>query len=144
MADVKIVDIDGSQWEMKDQNARNKIATLEEKVIVKVTRKIDTESIKMNLVEINDEKFIQLHITKLSWSGNFGEIIANFQNDFGLTNVVRCIVNVDFSDRTGRCTADLDISEDGSIKLYPQIMNQYTGTYKSGDIYGDAFIKVTC
>lgn len=31
MADVKIVDIDGSQWNMKDQEARSKIATLEEK-----------------------------------------------------------------------------------------------------------------
>lgn len=30
MADVKIVDIDGSQWSMKDQEARNKIANLEE------------------------------------------------------------------------------------------------------------------
>ncbi len=30
MADVKIVDIDGSQWNMKDQEARNKIAELEQ------------------------------------------------------------------------------------------------------------------
>lgn len=30
MAEVKIVDIDGVQWEMKDQTARNKIANLEE------------------------------------------------------------------------------------------------------------------
>lgn len=30
MADVKIVDIDGSQWSMKDQVARDKIAALEE------------------------------------------------------------------------------------------------------------------
>ena len=30
MADVKIVDIDGSQWEMKDQNARNRIAEMEQ------------------------------------------------------------------------------------------------------------------
>ena len=29
MADVKIVDIDGSQWNMKDQEARNKITELE-------------------------------------------------------------------------------------------------------------------
>ena len=29
MADVKTVDIDGSQWSMKDQEARNKIANLE-------------------------------------------------------------------------------------------------------------------
>ena len=30
MADVKIVDIDNEQWNMKDQEARNKIANLEE------------------------------------------------------------------------------------------------------------------
>ena len=30
MADVKIVDIDNVQWNMKDQEARNKIASLEE------------------------------------------------------------------------------------------------------------------
>ena len=30
MAEVKIIDIDGVQWEMKDQTARNKIANLEE------------------------------------------------------------------------------------------------------------------
>lgn len=29
MAEVKIIDIDGVQWEMKDQQARNKIANIE-------------------------------------------------------------------------------------------------------------------
>ena len=33
MADVKIVDIDNVQWNMKDQLARDKIATLEESLI---------------------------------------------------------------------------------------------------------------
>ena len=32
MADVKIVDIDNEQWNMKDQLARDKITTLEERV----------------------------------------------------------------------------------------------------------------
>ena len=32
MADVKIVDIDNVQWNMKDQEARNKITTLEKRV----------------------------------------------------------------------------------------------------------------
>ena len=35
MADVKIIDIDNEQWNMKDQEARNKIAILEEAVSVK-------------------------------------------------------------------------------------------------------------
>ena len=32
MADVKIVDIDGSQWNIKDQDARNKVLILEEEI----------------------------------------------------------------------------------------------------------------
>ena len=32
MAEVKIIDIDGVQWEMKDQTARNKITELEKEI----------------------------------------------------------------------------------------------------------------
>ena len=41
MADVKTVDIDGSQWSMKDQEARNKIANLEEAVSVKDLKNVE-------------------------------------------------------------------------------------------------------
>ena len=44
MADVKIVDIDSTQWNIKDQEARNRIATLEEAVSVK-----DLQGIKINM-----------------------------------------------------------------------------------------------
>lgn len=43
MADVKIVDIDGSQWNMKDQVARDKIATLEESIITQDAEDINIE-----------------------------------------------------------------------------------------------------
>ena len=45
MADVKIVDIDGSQWSMKDQVARDKIAELET-LVNKL--KTDTEVTELN------------------------------------------------------------------------------------------------
>lgn len=45
MADVKIVDIDNVQWNMKDQEARNRIANLEEAVSVKDLQNV---AIKMN------------------------------------------------------------------------------------------------
>lgn len=32
MADVKIIDIDGEQWNIKDQDARKRIATIEENI----------------------------------------------------------------------------------------------------------------
>ena len=46
MADVKIVDIDGSQWNMKDQDARNRITTLEE----------DNTTNKANIQNLQNEK----------------------------------------------------------------------------------------
>ena len=142
MADVKIVDIDGSQWAMKDQVARDKIATLEEKTTVKITKKINEEKIKMNLVEINDEKFIQLHIDGLIWSGTIGETIASFVQDFGLNRVIRCLTGMDFTDGSGRYIAGLDIQQDGQIKIYPSTPNQVVGFYKEARCHGDAFIRV--
>lgn len=44
MADVKIVDIDNVQWNMKDQEARNKIANIEELFISK-----DLPNVEINL-----------------------------------------------------------------------------------------------
>lgn len=46
MADVKIVDIDGSQWNMKDQNARDRIAALEESLI---PQSLEDVNIEMNV-----------------------------------------------------------------------------------------------
>ena len=142
MADVKTVDIDGSQWNMKDQVARDKITILETKTTIKITKKIDKVDIKMNLVEINDEKFIQLHINGFTWSGVIGETIATFVQDFNLPIVLRCLINIDFEDGKGRYIVDLDIQQNGEIKIYPPIMNQVTGTFKAAKLYGDAFIRV--
>lgn len=143
MADVKIVDIDNVQWNIKDQEARNKIATLEEKTTVKVTKKIDETDIKMNLIEINGEKFLQLHFNGLRWSGIIGETVATFVQDFNLQDTIRCLVSMDFTDYSGRYVANVDIRFDGQIKIYPTLPNQITGTYKASRLYGDAFIRVT-
>lgn len=43
MADVKTVDIDGSQWSMKDQEARDKITTLETEVNTNIPERFTTD-----------------------------------------------------------------------------------------------------
>lgn len=50
MADVKIVDIDGSQWSMKDQEARNKIATLETEVNTNIPDRFTTDEKKIDSI----------------------------------------------------------------------------------------------
>ena len=142
MADVKIVDIDGSQWNMKDQVARDKITELEEKTTVKVTVKINEKNVKLNLVEINNEKFLQLHCDGLNWSGTIGETVASFIQDFNMNTVLRCCVGLDFSDSSGRGSGGLDIEPTGQIKIYPYNTNSMTGFFKTCKIYSDVFIKV--
>lgn len=142
MANAAKIDIQGVQWELKDLNARNRITELEKKTTVKVTKKIDETNIKMNLIEINGEKFLQLHINGLPWSGIIGETVATFVQDFNLQNVIRCLIGMDFTDGLGRYIANLDIQSDGQIKIYPSVPNQVTGTYKAAKLYGDTFIRV--
>lgn len=139
---VNTLDIDGTQWEMQDAEARNKITSLEQKTIVKVTKKIDTETIKMNLVEINDEKFIQLSIQSQQWNGNIGQVIGSFVNDFGLDRVCRCVMGVDYNDNSGRRGIGIDANIDGNIRAYVYDGNSMSGYVKTGQIYGDAFIRI--
>ena len=57
MADVKLIDIDGVQWELKDEVARNKIADLETKTSVNFNYSLnETEIGKW----INGEKIYRL------------------------------------------------------------------------------------
>lgn len=50
MADVKLVDIDGSQWNMKDQDARNRITVLEEDNTTNKTDIQNLQNSKMNII----------------------------------------------------------------------------------------------
>lgn len=142
MADAKIVDIKGVQWDLKDEVARNKIAELETKTNIKITNKINETYLIMNLVEIGNEKFLQLHFDGLLWSGEIGETVATFNNDFGLQRIHRCMVGMDFVELTGRDTLAFDIEQTGFIRAYPQTVNQFTGMYRAGRVYGDAFLKI--
>ena len=50
MADVKTVDIDGSQWSMKDQEARDRITELEKDNATNKTNIQNLQNSKMNII----------------------------------------------------------------------------------------------
>ena len=76
MADVKIVDIDNVQWNMKDQEARNRIAALEESLTVKdvneiaITLKEGYTATEANIASIS--KYGKLNIGVLSITNLIG------------------------------------------------------------------------
>ena len=68
MADVKTVDIDGSQWSMKDQEARNKIATLETEVNTNIPNRFKVDENKINgIYKSTGGKSIQECCNKLGY-----------------------------------------------------------------------------
>ena len=143
MADAKIVDIKGVQWELKDEVARNRITSLEQKTTVKITSKINEEKIKVNLIEINNEKFLQIHFEFLHWAGTGGEVIGHFENDFNLNKPIRFIVNLDLSDFSRRMPMMIDITSNGDIRAFPIYEGSFTTDRKEGKILGDVFLRIT-
>ena len=77
MADVKMVDIDGSQWNMKDQVARNRIAALEEKEWKFVGQGISSDIYEVTLsVDTTDKKeFLFVYRTAATGSECLGSMV---------------------------------------------------------------------
>ena len=75
MADVKIVDIDNVQWNMKDQEARNKIATLETEVNINIPERFTVNENKLNgIYKIAHDNSIQKCCEKLGYSYSYTDI----------------------------------------------------------------------
>ena len=75
MADVKTVDIDGSQWSMKDQEARVKITTLETEVNTNIPERFTTDEKRIgSIYKIANGKSIQECCEKLNYSYSYTDI----------------------------------------------------------------------
>ena len=98
MADVKIIDIDNEQWNMKDQEARNKIARIEQL--------LKTETVDSILINLNSGNSAnEARITSIQKYGNIytGLIIIEnlIANNIGTLNRVDVgTVNINVLDNT--------------------------------------------
>ena len=142
MENANILDIDGTQWEIQDVEARNKIAILETKKHIKITQLINSNTIKLDLVEIDDEKFLNVRIWGYEWSGQIEEKIASFTQNIGLTETTGCLLLGSKKDRTGRIVVHIDITVYGDLLIFPCTENIYSGKYSECIIYGNAFFKI--
>lgn len=142
MADVKIVDIDGSQWSMKDQEARNKIAELEEKTTTTRVHLWTYNTSFIDKVKINGEDFLQVYLEGLRYKGGVVKQILTLSEAIGNTTILRCQALGDLHPSVDRISVDLAFYPDKSVVAI--ILNQ--GIYDGGNfdisLYGNAFIKI--
>ena len=142
MADVKIIDIDGSQWNIKDQVVRDKIANLETKTTIKEEVLEQNGESFISVVTINDKKFIHLHFNGNIQVLSIGQTIFQQGQIQGMTKIIRGFVTLDKTDGTGRLPADIDVNQNGNTYIYPIIPDKYTGSIAPCRIYGDIFAMI--
>ena len=124
MADVKIVDIDGSQWNMKDQVARDKIAELTESLIaqdledIEIDLGVDFTATFARLIQhykVGKIHFAKVEIENISGKGigtaetaNIGKVSLIPKKETGFllfdyknSAILRCYIDKDSSIRIG-------------------------------------------
>lgn len=142
MQEVKIVDIDNVQWNIKDQEARNKIANLETKTTIKEEVLAQDGESFISVITINDKKFIHLHFNGNIQVSSIGQTIFQQGQIQGMTKTLRGFLTLDKTDNTGRLPADIDVSTNGNTYIYPIIPDKYTGSIAPCRIYGDIFTMI--
>ena len=118
MADVKIVDIDGSQWNMKDQEARNKVTEIEQLLKTEVVNEI-----QINLNSGNSAN--EAKITSIQKFGKMyvGLIIienANANNIGTLNRVNLGTVNINVLNDTYSLGFDYHTGKNVRIRISPE------------------------
>ena len=142
MQEVKIIDIDNVQWNIKDQEARNKTVTLETKTTIKEEVLVQIGGSFISVTTINDKKFIHIHFDGNIQVSSIGQVIFKQGQIQGMTKIIRGFLALDKTDDTGRLPADIDVNPNGNTYIYPIIPDKYTGSITPCRIYGDIFAMI--
>lgn len=142
MEKVSIIDIQGVQWAVKDQEATERLNKLEEKTNIKKTRLWEGPGSYIELVEINGVKYYNVFFQGTPYVSEIGEILFIIPSVGQVQDYNRIMVSGDRIDHKGRVPVILEISKEGVVKAFPIIENQISGSYNAIDLYGQAFVMV--
>lgn len=142
MEKVSIIDIQGVQWTIKDQEATERIDKLEEKTNIKRTKLWSAPGSYFDLVEINDVKYYNAFFQGTPYIDAIGQTIFKIPNVGQVQAVNRVIVSGDKTDNTGRVPVSLEINSNGIVKAFAMFDNQFSGTHPEIALYGQIFQMV--
>lgn len=142
MEKVSIIDIQGVQWAVKDQEATERINKLEEKTNIKKTRLWEESSSYFELVEISGIKYYNAFFQGTSYISEIGETIFTIPNVGQVQAANRAIVSGDKDGTSGRVPVSIEINSDGTIKAFAIFENQFFGKHTPIRLYGNIFQMV--
>lgn len=139
MANVKIIDIDGEQWNIKDQVAQKRIDELETKMNVKRTSLWEGSGSFLELIEINGLKYFNGYFQKGFEVDTIGQTLFSFRPIEGLTTTNRGLIIGYKIDGGGRYPVVISIEPNGVARAFTIIDNVGQGTHPSVTLYGQFF-----
>lgn len=142
MADVKKIDIDGVQWDIKDQEARDRLVKLEAKTIISEEVLAQNGKSYISLVTIDGIRFFSIHFEGNITVSSIGDTVLRFTPISDFDSVVRGFVGLDKNDGSGRIPANIDVNFLGTVRVFPIIENQYNGKISPSTLFGDCFIRI--
>lgn len=137
-----MIDIQGVQWAIKDQEAAERLNKLEEKTNIKKTRLWEGPGSYFELVEINGVKYYNVFFQGTPYISEIGETIFTIPNVGQVQDYNRIMISGDRTDYKGRVPVILEISKEGVIKAFHIIENQISGSYPEINLFGQAFQMV--
>lgn len=143
MADVKIVDIDNVQWNIKDQEARNKVTEIETKTTISEKIIAQRGASYVSLVTINNKKFVHFRFRGNIIISKIGQNIFDAGLIEGLTDTISVIVDLTRNNRAGRYPAVVDLTVSGAVTVFPILPNQIDGNIDNCQLYGDCFTMIS-
>lgn len=142
MEKVSIIDIQGVQWAVKDQEAAGRIDKLEEKTNIKKTRLWENGNSYFELVEISGVKYYNISFQGDLYISKIGEIIFTIKNVGQVQIANRAIILGDITDGSGRVPVTININKDGTVNAFAMFVNKISGEHTKIRLYGDIFQMV--
>lgn len=142
MEKASIIDIQGVQWAIKDQEATERIDRLEEKTNIKRTKLWSAPGSYFELVEINDIKYYNAFFQGTPYVDEIGQAIFKIPNVGQVQAANRAIISGDKTDNTGRVPVSIEINSDGVVKAFAMFDNQFFGIHPEIALYGQIFQMV--
>lgn len=139
---VNTLDIDGTQWEIQDEVARDNINTLAQKTDITTERIWSLDNSFINKVKINNEYFLQAHFEQVNYKGEVVGKIITLQKSIGNTKVLRGQAFGDVSPSVERISVDIDFNTDNTVSVVILNKGIYTGGNFNIYVFGDFFLKI--